>query len=294
MRLEGIIIGTQWVLAPAKINLSLDVLGKRADGYHEVEMVMQTINLCDQLRIDSDYSGKIRLKCKHPFVPEGPENLVYKAARLLQDYSPQRGAVIEVTKQIPVAAGLGGGSSDAAAALKALNRLWELNLAQDELAGLALKLGADVPFFLQGGTALARGLGELLSPLPKPPGLWVVLYKPNLGVSTAEVYQGFRSQLIRQRPDTTGLVAALASGNVQALAAAMENVLESVTFARYPLLKRLKQKAFELGATAAMMSGSGPTLFALVSDYRRAMAIYNGLKYRVEFVYVTTFREGTV
>jgi len=191
-----------------------------------------------------------------------------------------------------VSAGLAGGSADAAAVLKGLNKVWGLNLPGDELAKVGLSLGADIPFCLLGGTALARGIGEKLTPLSPPPKLWVVLFKPNVGVSTAEVYNSYDHSKVQRRPDTEGLISAMDSSVPQAMAAAMANVLESVTFERLPLLRRLKQRALEFGAVAALMSGSGPTVFALTPDYRRAVAIYNGLRHQVEFAHITTFKEG--
>lgn len=281
------------ISAPAKINLSLDVVGRREDGYHNVEMIMQSIDLCDIVKLERTSNPKINLICRHPFVPSGPENLAWKAANLLQKkYQVRYGTVIRISKNIPVAAGLAGGSSDAAAVLKGLNQLWGLELTEAELAQAGLSLGADIPFCLRGGTAYATGIGENLTIIPSPPKLWVVLLKPNIGISTAEVYKNYSGQLVRRRPDTKGMLKALENGDMQALADGMANVLESVTFARLPLLKRLKQKALELGALAAMMSGSGPTIFALTPEYKRAVAIYNGLKHLVEFSYITSFKEG--
>lgn len=279
--------------APAKINLSLDVVGSREDGYHLVEMVMQTISLADRITLERTNNGGIHLSCSHAFVPSGPDNLVWKAAHLLKkEYGHKRlGAQITIDKTIPVAAGLAGGSSDAAAALKGLNQLWDLHLSDPELARLGLSLGADIPYCLQGGTALARGIGEELTALPSPPKLWVVLFKPNVGVSTSEVYKSYEDKLVQKRPDTAGLISALASGDLPALTDAMANVLESVTFARLPMLRRLKQKAMEFGALAALMSGSGPTIFALTPEYKRAVAIYSGLKHQVEYAQITTFKE---
>lgn len=281
-----------FIKAPAKINLSLDIIGRRPDGFHLVEMVMQTISLCDHITLEAA-DGAIHLHCSHPFVPAGSGNIVWKAAHLLKSTygSAEMGAVITVEKHIPVSAGLGGGSSDAAAVLKGLNELWDLRLSPAQLAELGLRLGADVPFCLQGGTALARGIGEKLTPVAPPPSLWVVLLKPNMGVSTGEVYREFVQGRVRTRPDTQRLVSALEAGDYQAMAESMANVLESVTFRRFPILRRLKQKALELGALAAMMSGSGPTIFALTPEYKRAAAIYNRLRHQVEFAHITTFWE---
>jgi len=280
--------------AHAKINLSLDVLGQREDGYHLVEMVMQTIQLHDSISVQGTAGGQIQVVCPHPHVPTGQDNLAWRAANLLRkEYGDSNcGAKIVISKRIPVSAGLAGGSADAAAVLKGLNKVWGLNLPGDELAKVGLSLGADIPFCLLGGTALARGIGEKLTPLSPPPKLWVVLFKPNVGVSTAEVYNSYDHSKVQRRPDTEGLISAMDSSVPQAMAAAMANVLESVTFERLPLLRRLKQRALEFGAVAALMSGSGPTVFALTPDYRRAVAIYNGLRHQVEFAHITTFKEG--
>jgi 4-diphosphocytidyl-2-C-methyl-D-erythritol kinase len=282
------------LLAPAKINLSLDVIARREDGYHLVEMVVQTIDLCDRIVLEETKSSELKLICPHPYVPSGADNLAWQAAALLrEEYGhPNLGATITITKNIPVAAGLAGGSTDAAAVLKGLNQLWRLNLPERELTKLALKLGADVPFCLRGGTALARGIGEELTVLPPPPKLWIILFKPNVGISTREVYEAFDEIKVHKRPRTESLLAAICAGDPQGMSGAMANVLESVTFARFPLLQRLKQKALELGATAALMSGSGPTIFALTPDYRRAVTIFNALKHQVEFACATTFKEG--
>lgn len=281
------------LFAPAKINLSLDVLGRRKDGYHLVEMVMQTIDLGDRITMTPNIEGKIEVVCPHPFVPSGEDNLAWKAAYLLrQEYGNSRlGVSIHIEKNIPVAAGLAGGSTDAAAVLRGLNRLWNLNLSVSELAREGAALGADIPFCLKGGTALARGIGDELTELPPPPNLWVILFKPNVGISTAEVYRNYDERTVQRYPDTQGLVEALKLCRLQTMADAMANVLESVTFTKLPMLRRLKQKALEFGALAAMMSGSGPTIFALTPEYRKAIAIYNGLKHQVEFAHITTFRE---
>ena len=281
------------LLAPAKINLSLDVLGQRGDGYHIVEMVMQTIDLCDHISLEARDDEQIQVHCSHPYVPGGQDNLTYKAADLMRTLAGKNnlGVTIKIAKNIPVAAGLGGGSADAAAVLKGLNQLWGVNFSDVQLAQAGLQLGADVPFCLMGGTALARGIGEELTRLPAPAKLWVVLLKPNVGVSTADVYTNYTAGAVQQRPNTRSLIAALSSGHLEAVPMAMANVLESVTFPRLPVLRHLKQKAMEFGALAALMSGSGPTIFALTAEYRRAEAIYNGLRRQVEFAYITTFKE---
>lgn len=283
------------VLAPAKINLALDILGRRSDGYHEVEMIMQTIALFDKVKLKVTSCDLIDVRCSHPFVPSGKGNLAWRAANLLRSRTGYSGgARITIDKSIPVAAGLAGGSTDAAAVLRGLNQLWSLGLNWQELEGLARQVGADVPFCLRGGTALATGKGDKLQPLPSPPSLWLVLLKANLGLSTAEIYKGYSQQRVlpRQRPDIPRLLDALERGNVSGIAGAMGNVLETVAFPRVPLLKTLKHNALEAGALAAQMSGSGPTIIALETDYHRAVNLRNALHHLVEFAYVTSLKEG--
>lgn len=281
------------LIAPAKINLSLDVLGRRVDGYHNVEMVMQTIGLWDSINFQLRTDHQVQIRCNHPSVPTAEGNIAYKAASLLKELTGKGhlGATITIEKNIPVAAGLGGGSADAAAVLKGLNALWDLKLSPRELARAGLHLGADVPFCLMGGTAIARGIGEILTPLPPPSSLWVVLLKPNVGVSTAEIYHRYNDAVVARRPNTDALVAALAAGSKDAIAEAMANVLESVTFSLLPELGQLKQQAMEYGAFASQMTGSGPTIFALAADRRQAEVICNGLKSQVDFAHITTFKE---
>lgn len=281
------------LLAPAKINLSLDVLKQRDDGYHIVEMVVQTIGLCDSLSIETRSDGLIEVICDHPYAPGGPQNIAYKAALYLKELAGEEhlGATIRIDKKIPVAAGLAGGSADAAAVLRGLNSLWQLNISPQELARVGLRVGADVPFCLLGGTALARGIGEVITPLPAAPMLWVVLLKPNVGMPTALVYSKFNQATVERRPNTEKLVLALGAGDRNMITQGMANVLESVTFTLLPQLVRLKRKAMEMGALAAQMSGSGPTIFALATDYNRAKVIYQGLKHYVEFAQITKFTE---
>lgn len=282
------------LIAPAKINLSLDVLGRRDDGYHTVEMVMQTIGLSDNINLQPRTDGQILVHCTHPNLPTPQENIVYKAASLLKKITENNrlGATITIVKNIPLAAGLGGGSADAAAVLKGLNALWDLGLSPMELAQAGLQLGADIPFCLMGGTALAQGIGEVLRPLPSPPPFWVVLLKPNVEVSTADIYKRYNDASVLRRPNNHHLVSALTAGSQQAIYQAMGNVLESVTFSLLPVLADLKQEAMEYGAFASQMTGSGPTIFALAADSSRAEAIYNGLKRQVDFAHITTFKEA--
>ena len=276
--------------AQAKINLTLDVLGKRPDGYHEVEMVMQTVDLSDHLTFTETERDEIVLSCTAPYIPLDQRNLVYQAALLVkQTYGVHKGIRIHIDKRIPVAAGLAGGSSDAAATLRGLNRVWNLGQTLDQLAELGAKIGSDVPFCIYGGTAIARGRGEQIEHLPKVAPTWVVLVKPPIAVSTADVYGRLRLKEIEQHPDTQSMVAALQTGDVREISARLGNVLESVTFKMHPEVERLKQQLLKFGAQGALMSGSGPTVFALVDRETKATRIYNALRGFSREVYLCRF-----
>lgn len=266
------------VKAPAKINLSLDVLYKRADGYHELEMVMTTVDLADRLELELINDDRIIIHSQTRFVPDDDRNLAYKAAKLLKDrFNIKSGASITIEKNIPVAAGLAGGSSDAAAVLRGMNKLWDLGLTLDELAELGAEIGSDVSFCVYGGTALAKGRGEIITPLPPPPNCWVVLAKPAIGVSTAEVYEHLNLNEVIH-PNTKAMVDAIDQGDYRGICANLGNVLESVTFKYFPRVKHLKENMKRFGADAVLMSGSGPTVFALVQHDSRMQRLYNGLR----------------
>lgn len=266
------------VKAPAKINLSLDVLGKREDGYHEVEMVMTTVDLADRLEISHKEENSISILSHNRFVPDDERNLAYKAAKLLKEkFHIQTGVNIKIEKNIPVAAGLAGGSSDAAAALKGLNELWNLGLSVEELAKLGAEIGSDVSFCVYGGTALAKGRGEKIQPLPAPPKCWVILAKPSIGVSTSDVYGRLDVSNI-EHPNTGKMIEAIQNGNYEQMCANLGNVLESVTLEMHPEVKQIKEYMKRFGADAVLMSGSGPTVFGLVRYDSRLQRIYNGLR----------------
>ncbi|MBX6395798.1 MAG: 4-(cytidine 5'-diphospho)-2-C-methyl-D-erythritol kinase [Alicyclobacillaceae bacterium] len=272
--------------APAKINLSLDVLYRRPDGYHEVEMVMQTIDLADRVFLEPDDS--LRFTCSHPALPSDERNLAYRAAVLLQRVTGvTRGAAIHVDKRIPISAGLAGGSADAAAVLRGLNRLWQLGLTLDELADIGSALGSDVPFCVYGGTALARGRGERIERLPPCPPAWVVLVHPPIPVSTASVYGDLRLEDVRDHPSTSRMVDAIRRGSLEEIARCLGNVLETVTFAMYPEVKRIKMQMMRFGALGALMSGSGPTVYGLVEKQAKAERICNAFRGFVKEVYLT-------
>lgn len=267
-----------YVKAPAKINLTLDVLYKRPDNYHEVEMIMTTVDLSDRIGMESRADGLIKIISTNGFIPDDNRNLAYQAAQLIKDtYGVAHGVTISIEKEIPVAAGLAGGSSDAAATLKGLNELWELGLSIDTLAELGAKIGSDVSFCIYGGTALATGRGEKIQKLPAPPTCWVVLAKPKIGVSTAQVYGGLNIEGI-EHPNTKMMIQAIETNDYDLMCNSVGNVLESVTFNLHPEVVMIKEQMKRFGADAVLMSGSGPTVFGLVDNESRLGRIYNGLR----------------
>ena len=271
--------------APAKINLSLDVHGKRPDGYHEVEMVMTTIDLADRLELTELDKDEIRVSSHNRFVPDDQRNLAYQAAKLLKTrFGIQKGVSIVITKAIPVAAGLAGGSSDAAAALRGLNRLWKLNLTLDELAELGAEIGSDVSFCVHGGTALATGRGEKLKHIATPPHCWVILAKPVFGVSTAEVYRQYDASKV-EHPNVQRMIEAIEAKDYKEMCGSLGNVLESVTLKMYPEVDMIKRQMKRFGADAVLMSGSGPTVFGLIQYESKVQRIYNGLRGFCDQVY---------
>lgn len=275
-----------YVKAPAKINLTLDVLYKRPDNYHEVEMIMTTVDLADRIGLETRKDGLIKIISADRFVPDDDRNFAYQAAKLLKDtYGIKEGVSITIEKEIPIAAGLAGGSSDAAATLRGLNELWELNLSMDELAEHGAKIGSDVSFCVYGGTALATGRGEKIRELPAPPTSWVVLAKPKIGVSTADVYGGLKIDGL-QHPDTKQMIQAIETDDYELLCQSVGNVLETVTFKLHPEVITIKEQMQRFGADAVLMSGSGPTVFGLVDNEARVGRIYNGLRGFCEEVYV--------
>jgi len=275
-------------LARAKVNLTLDVLGKRPDGYHEVEMVMQSVELHDTLEF-SPAEKDIVITIEGMDLSPGADNLVYRAAELLRSRGCVRSGVkVRLIKNIPVAAGLGGGSADAAATLKALNQIWGIGLSMSELIVLGEQLGADVPFCLLGGTALARGKGEQVFRLPPCPPLGLVLVKPPFSVSTGSVYQAFRFGPAVERPDNQAMVEAIRANNILGIARCLANALESVTTRMHPELTGIKEKLIEAGAAGSLMSGSGPTVFGLTPDLASARSVAARYKKTDEKLLVTS------
>lgn len=256
----------------AKINLTLDVTGKRDDGYHEVEMIMQTLSLFDLVIADKTRGG-IHLSTNLHYLPSNEKNIAYKAARLFFDETGIRGGVkLRIHKNIPVSAGLAGGSGNAAAVLVLLNMLYNAGLSEKELCSLGAKLGADVPYCITGGTQLSSGIGEVLSPLPPMPKLNILLVKPFINVSTAEVYKEIDSAEITRRPDTAAMAAAIERGDARAVAGNLCNVMECVTERQYPVISDIKSKMKADGALGALMSGSGPSVFGIFEDYETAFS----------------------
>lgn len=250
--------------ALAKINLGLDVLGKQENGYHTVRMVIQTIYLYDEVKLIRKQEPGVEVITNLPYLPAGEGNIAYKAAKLLQDeFAIKEGIRILLKKHIPVAAGLAGGSSNAAAVLFGMNRMFGLGLSMDELMKRGVKLGADVPYCIMRGTVLAEGIGEQLSVLPSMPKCTVLIAKPPVSVSTRTVYEALDAKEITVHPDIDGIIRGLEGGDLKAVADAMGNVLEDVTIPMHPVIEEIKNEMKAAGALNAMMSGSGPTVFGL-------------------------------
>lgn len=275
------------VKAYAKINISLDVVGKREDGYHLLEMIMQNIELYDLIDITKSDSG-IEIKCNVPYIPTDERNLAYKAARLFMDtYGIKGGVSINIRKNIPVAAGLAGGSSNAAAVLRAMRDIYQVKVTDEELTKLAVQIGADVPYCLIGGTALCTGIGEIVKPLKPFKNHILVVVKPNFGVSTKEVYGALDINKINLHPKTTDIIKAIERNDLEDTAALMKNVLENVTLKKHYILKEIKKEMVKQGALNALMSGSGPTVFAFFNDMLKAQRCFERMKERYTEVFIT-------
>lgn len=252
--------------ALAKINLGLDVLRRREDGYHEVKMIMQTIGLHDDLEIRKTKTPGIQVKTNLYYLPTNENNLVYKAAKLLMDeFQIQDGVSIQLKKRIPVAAGMAGGSSDGAAVLWGINQMYGLGLSMQALMERGVRLGADVPYCIQRGTALAEGIGEKLSVLPPMPKCTILIAKPGISVSTKFVYENLHANDLKpeQHPDVDSMIEAMRQKNLGLLCSRMGNVLETVTIPAYPVINEIKRTMMDNGAIGSMMSGSGPTVFGI-------------------------------
>lgn len=284
--------------ANAKINLSLDVTGVRENGYHDVRMIMQSIELCDYLEIEVNNSGRIELTCSNPEIECDKSNLIYKAADKLinkavdeEIIDKNTGVTISLQKNIPIAAGLAGGSTDAAATLVGLNEELGLGYSSSELRGLGVTLGADIPFCIEGGTYLSEGIGEVLSKLKDAPDCFIVLVKPDINVSTKFVYDNLILNEETVHPDVDAMLNAIETGSIKRVADCLDNLLATVTEKEYPIIVDIKNILKENGALNAIMSGSGPTVFGLFDDEEKAKEALSILGSKVEFKqgFVTTF-----
>lgn len=265
--------------ALGKINLGLDVLGKRENGYHDVRMVMQTLYLYDTVTLIKEETDGIEIESNLYFLPKDENNIAWRAARLLMDeFHIEGGIRIVLEKHIPVAAGMAGGSSNAAAVLYGMNRMYELGLSQQELMDRGVTLGADVPYCIMRGTVLAEGIGEILSPLPPMPRCQILIAKPPISVSTKAIYQALDSKEIEEHPDIDGIIDGLKKQDLHQVAGAMGNVLEDVTMEMHPVIGKIKNCMLEHGALGAMMSGSGPTVFGIYDDKNKIRTAMSRIK----------------
>lgn len=284
------------ISAPAKVNLTLDIKGKRPDGYHELETVMHQINLLDIITIEKQETG-IEVVTSSELVIDDETNLAYRAAALiLEKYNCQAGVKINIQKNIPVGAGLAGGSTDAAAVLKGIRQLFDLPVDDRTLHEIGLALGSDVPFCLQGGTALATGRGEVLGMLPDSLVLTMVIVKPPYQVSTAEVYKAFRLEQVKRFPDTNAFIESWCNCDMIGMCDHMENVLESVTEEQYAEIKTIKNQLVQLGAIKSIMSGSGPSVLAIFDQLAPAARAFEIIKKTCQETYIVSsyLKEGVL
>ncbi|EGD51535.1 4-(cytidine 5'-diphospho)-2-C-methyl-D-erythritol kinase [Thermoanaerobacter brockii subsp. lactiethylicus] len=271
------------VKAYAKINLSLDVLGKREDGYHEISTIMQSIDLADILEFEK--SDTIEILCDNPKVPVGEDNLIVKVINLLKEkYQKKEGILVRLNKKIPLAAGLAGGSADAAATIVALDKLWNLNMSKEEKKEIALKVGADVPFCLEGGTKLAKGIGEIFENL-KVPSMSLLLVKPDIEISTKEIYDKWDRLNFKSHHATFLVAQAIQEGNIYKIAENIKNDLELVTSRECEVINQIKEELLKKGALGCAMSGSGPTVYGIFDDLERLKRAYEDLKEVYSFVF---------
>ena len=259
------------ISAMSKVNLGLDVLRRRDDGYHEVRMIMQTLKLCDELYFEETQKKEIRIVCNSENLECDENNLIYKAARLIMDEAGiDRGLDIRLKKNIPIAAGMAGGSSDAAATLVVLNKMFGIDFDIAKLKEMGVKIGADVPYCIEGGTQLSEGIGEKLTRLKDAPQCFVVVAKPHIGVSTKYVYENLHVETIKTHPNIDAMLKGIDAGDLIEISSHMENILENVTEKKYPVIAMLKSKLKSMGALNSLMSGSGPTVFALFDEKDKA------------------------
>ncbi|MBD5548986.1 MAG: 4-(cytidine 5'-diphospho)-2-C-methyl-D-erythritol kinase [Lachnospiraceae bacterium] len=279
--------------AYAKINLGLDVIRRRPDGYHEVKMIMQTVGIYDiltfrkkeqlegspQISIALESKEKEGMAFPKEELPCDKSNLIYKAAALIMEtYDIKEGVEITLQKNIPIAAGMAGGSTDAAAVFHGLNELFALSMSLEDMKELGVKIGADVPYCIMGGTALSEGIGEMLTPLPAPPEAHLLIAKPDINVSTKFVYENLHADTLQFHPDIDGMAEALKAGNLAGITERMGNVLETVTVKEYPVINQMKEEMIKNGARNALMSGSGPTVFGIYENRETAERAYEAVK----------------
>ncbi len=280
--------------AYAKINLGLDVIGVLENGYHEVKMIMQNVGICDVLTLQKLPAG-IVVTTDNGELPTDENNLIYKSARLMvENYQLQEGVQIHLEKHIPIAAGMAGGSTDAAATFLGMNELFGIGASEEELRQLGVKVGADVPYCIMGGTALAEGIGEKLSRLPQPPKAHLLIAKPDINVSTKYVYEHLDAEGVEKHPDIDGMITALEQGDLDGIIARLGNVLENVTVKKYPIIEEIKQSMLENGAAGSLMSGSGPTVFGIFKEKDTAEKALQVLQDRklAKQLFVTGFCDG--
>lgn len=278
--------------AYGKINLGLDVIRKRPDGYHDLDMIMQMVDVYDDVIIEKKAGEEIVVKADAAVLSNGKDNLAYMAAKMLFDeFGIKSGVEITIHKRIPIAGGMAGGSSDCATTLIGINEMFNLGLSKQQLMERGVKLGADVPYCVIGGTAIARGIGEVLTPLPTPPQCHVIIAKPPISVSTAYVYGHIRPDEITKRPDIEQMTLAIKEQDLNKLSNLLYNVMEEVTVSEYPVIEKLKSIMLENGALSSIMSGSGPTVFGLFDDREKAQAAMKALESKelTEQLYLTKF-----
>lgn len=278
--------------AYGKINLGLDVIRKRPDGYHDLDMVMQMVDVYDDVTLTRLEGTEIVVRTDTAVLSNGKDNLAYMAAKMLMDeFGIVQGLEITIRKRIPIAGGMAGGSSDCAATLTGVNQMFNLGLSKEELMERGVRLGADVPYCILGGTAIARGIGEILTPLPTPPKCHVIIAKPPVSVSTAFVYGNIKPDEIEKRPDIEAMVSAIKAQDLYKLAESLYNVMEDITVPQYPVIQEIKTIMLENGALNSIMSGSGPTVFGLYDDIEKAEQTVKLLKAKelTEQLYLTKF-----
>ncbi len=280
--------------AYAKINLGLDVVRRLENGYHEVRMIMQTVDICDVLTLKKTESG-IVVTTDNGELPTDENNLIYKAAKLMMDkYNIKQGVHIHLEKHIPIAAGMAGGSTDAAGTFIGMNELFACGADEEQLRELGVKVGADVPYCIMGGTALAEGIGEKLTRLSGPPACFLLIAKPDINVSTKYVYEHLDAEGVEHHPDIDGMIRALADKDLTGIVERLENVLENVTVKKHPIIQEIKDTMVQAGAEGSLMSGSGPTVFGIFTEEKKAKAAFDALeaKQLAKQLFITGFCEG--